>query len=109
MVTIREIAKALKEMSAGEVLSEVFGRFVLNHYAGLEPSDVATVKSVAQTHKLEDINATMRKLWSGDSLAQKDQEKKRAKNVSRVMMNELTPCEEETVYNTCHRHTGRSW
>lgn len=95
---IREIAKALKEMSAGEVPSEVFGWFVLNHYAGLEPSDVATVKSVAQTYKLEDINATMRKLWSGDSLAQKDQEKKRAKNASRAMMNEPNPCEEETVF-----------
>ena len=85
---IRNISKALTELKASPVPWEIFGWFLLHHYVGLEPSDVATVKSVTKTYKLEDIYATMRSLWSGDSLPVKDVERKRAKATNRVMIKE---------------------
>ena len=82
---VREINKALKEVGAEKVPPEIFGWFLLNQFLRLEPSDLATIKSVAAGYKLEDIYTAMRKLWSGDTLAQKDSEKKKAKSLGKVL------------------------
>lgn len=52
----------------------------------LEPSDIATIKSVADGYKLEEVYGAMRKLWSGDSLMTKDMEKKKRLGSTKIMM-----------------------
>ena len=90
---VREINKALNEVGAKvPVPAEIYGWFLVHQFLKLEPSDIATVKSVAASYKLEDISAAMTKLWSGDSLAQKDQERKKLKTNGRILINE--PSEE---------------
>ena len=95
---VRDVSKALKDTgSSATIPSEIFGWFLLNQFLKLEPSDIATVKSVANGYKLEDVATAMRKLWGGDSLALKDQERKRGKSLGKIMVNE--PYEEPTVWN----------
>ena len=72
------MTKAMKEVGASNTVpSEIFGWFVLNQFIRLDPSDVATVKAQASSYKLEDVMASLQKMWGGESLAEKDQEKKR--------------------------------
>ena len=86
---VQAINKALKAVgSTATVPSEIFGWFLLHQFLRLEPSDAATVKSVAASYKLEDISNAMSKLWSGESLALKDLEKKKLKASGRIMLNE---------------------
>ena len=87
---IREINKALREIgSSSTVPTEIFGWFMLHQFLRLEPSDLATIKSVAATYKLEDIYTAMRKLWGGEALALKDQERKKAKLNKTFAMDEV--------------------
>ena len=75
---LRDMTKAMKEVGASNTVpSEIFGWFVLNQFIRLDPSDVATVKAQASSYKLEDVMASLQKMWGGESLAEKDQEKKR--------------------------------
>ena len=75
---LRDMTKAMKEVGASKpVPSEIFGWFVLNQFIRLDPSDVATVKAQASSYKLEDVMASLQKMWGGENLAEKDQEKKR--------------------------------
>jgi hypothetical protein len=84
---IREISKALKAIgSSNPVPSEIFGWFMLHQFLEMEPSDIATVKSVSASYKLEDVYGSMRKLWGGDALPLKDAERKKIKSASRVLM-----------------------
>ena len=43
----------------------------------MDPSGVATVKSHAASYRFEDVITAMRKMWGGESLAEKDGECKR--------------------------------
>ena len=86
---IRDITKALKETGTGTAVpQEIYGWFLVHQFLRLEPSDVATVKSVAASYKLTDISAAMTKLWGGLALSQKDAERKKMKATGRIMMNE---------------------
>ena len=85
---IRDITKALQAVGSTAVVPpEIYGWFMVHQFLRLDPSDVATVKSVAASYKLDDISNAMSKLWSGDTLAQKDAERKKQK-ASRIMMSE---------------------
>ena len=49
---VREMSKAMQEVgTSASVPSEIFGWFLLNQYLQLDPSDIATVKSLAGTYK----------------------------------------------------------
>ena len=86
---LRDVNKAIKEVNTSAVIPpEIHGWFLLHQFIRLEPSDVASVKSIAKTYKLEDVVQAMRQMWGGDSLAQKDVERKKNKQAGRIMMNE---------------------
>ena len=86
---LRDVNKAIKEVNTSAVIPpEIHGWFLLHQFIRLEPSDVASVKSIAKTYKLEDVVQAMRQMWGGDSLAQKDLERKKNKQAGRIMMNE---------------------
>ncbi|CAL1141395.1 unnamed protein product, partial [Cladocopium goreaui] len=86
---VRDINKALVAVGAkGDTPSEIWGWFLLHQFVRLEPSDVATVKSFAKNYQLDEVCRAMRQLWGGDSLALRDQERKKAKNNVKVLMNE---------------------
>lgn len=94
---IRDINKALKETGSGNTVpQEIYGWFLVHQFLRLEPSDIATVKSVAASYKLPDISTAMTKLWSGTALSQKDAERKKMKATGRIMMNE--PDEEQHAW-----------
>ena len=83
---VREINKALREVGSSAIVPpEIYGWFLLHQYMRLEPSDVATVKSVANGYKLDEIYGAMRKLWNGDTLVVKDAERKK-RHATKVMM-----------------------
>ena len=72
----RDIQRALVEMGSGEkVPSEIYGWFLLNKHIRLEPSDIATLKSQTASYKLPDVLQALRKMWGGDALVGKDQER----------------------------------
>ena len=78
-VHFRDIRRALQELgSTSEVPQEIYGWFLLNKHVRLDPSDIATLKSQAASYKLPDVWAALRKMWGGDSLVIKDQERKRS-------------------------------
>ena len=78
-VFYRDIKRGLQEMGAEtEVPQEIYGWYLLNQQVRLEPSDLATLKSQASTYKLDDVMAALRKMWGGDSLSLKDQERKKS-------------------------------
>ena len=86
---LRDVNKAIKEVNTSAVIPpEIHGWFLLHQFIRLEPSDVASVKSVAKTYKLDDVVQAMRQMWGGDSLALKDVERKKNKQAGRIMMNE---------------------
>ena len=75
---LQDMTKALREVgSTSAVPPEIFGWFALNQFVRMDPSDVATVKSHAASYKFEDVMTAMRKVWGGESLAEKDGERKR--------------------------------
>ena len=77
-VYMRDIQRALQEISNSvQVPTELYGWFLLNKHIRLDPSDVATLKSHTASYKLDDVMTALRKMWGGDSLQQKDAEKKK--------------------------------
>ena len=67
---VREMSKAMKEVgTSSSVPTEIFGWFILNQYLQLDPSDVATVKSLAGSYKQEDVFRALHRMWGGDSQA----------------------------------------
>ena len=75
---IRDMTKAMREVRATEQIpTEIFGWFVINKFIRLEHSDLATVKSQAKTYKLEDVMSALRRMWGGESLGSKDQERRK--------------------------------
>ena len=84
-VHLRDIQRALTEIGATQkVPTEIYGWFLLNKHIRLEPSDVATLKSQASSYKLEDVMAALRKMWGGESLVHKDQERRRTTAAGRA-------------------------
>ncbi|CAE7745408.1 unnamed protein product, partial [Symbiodinium sp. CCMP2456] len=74
----RDIERALKELGTeAKVPTEIYGWFLLNKHIRLEPSDIATLKSQTASYKLGDVLAALRKMWGGDSLSLKDQERRK--------------------------------
>ena len=65
---------------------EIFGRLALNQFARMDPSDVATVKSHAASYKFEDVMTAILKMWGGESLAEKDGERKRRFGGAKIYM-----------------------
>ena len=87
-VYLRDIDRALKELGGADqrVPSEIYGWFLLNKHIRLEHSDVATLKSQTATYKLEDVLKALRKMWGGDSLILKDQERKRNHHATKTYL-----------------------
>ena len=82
---IRHDKESLNEIGATQkVPTEIYGWFLLNKHIRLEPSDVATLKSQASSYKLEDVMAALRKMWGGESLVHKDQERRRTTAAGRA-------------------------
>ena len=72
----RDIQRALNELgSCGQVFSEIYGWFLLNKHVRLEPSDIATFKSQTASYKLPDVLQALQKMWGGESLVARDQER----------------------------------
>ena len=79
-VHFRDIARALQEMGTqASVPTEIYGWLLLNKHIRLEPSDVATVKSQANSYRLDDVWSALRRMWGGDSLTVKDMERRKLK------------------------------
>ena len=78
-VHFRDIKRALAELGSGtsEVLTEIYGWFLLNKHVRLDASDVATLKAQTASYKLSDVWVALRRMWGGDSLATKDQDRRR--------------------------------
>ena len=92
----RDIKRALQELGTEvEIPSEIYGWFLLNKHVRLDPSDVATLKSLAPSYKLADVWTALRKMWGGDSLAIKDQERRRTSKAYAATSAEYYEDEEE--------------
>ena len=95
-VFLRDIQRALSEIGATEkVPTEIYGWFLLNKHIRLEPSDVATLKSQSASYKLEDVLQALRKMWGGESLTQKDQERRRSATAGRAYYGQEEADDEE--------------
>ena len=70
-VHFRDIKRALAELGSGtsEAPSEIYVR--------LEASDIATLKAQTASYKLPDVMIVLRKMWGGESLSVKDQDRRR--------------------------------
>ena len=76
---LRDIDKAMVEIGGqNKVPREIFGWFTLNQLMRLDASDVAVIKAQSGSYKVEDIFASMRKMWGGESLSQRDAERKKS-------------------------------
>ena len=81
----RDISRALPELgNTTYVPSEIYGWFLLKKHVWLNLSDLATLKSQAKWYKLESVLSALRKMWGGESLAVKDQERRRASKAHMV-------------------------
>lgn len=77
---VRRLDKAVAESGAeGKIPTELYGWVLLNMYMKLDASDTANVRGRADSYKLEDIFASLKKMWSGGGLCAKDLERKRKK------------------------------
>ena len=77
-VLVRDVAKAMVELGIKDTVpTEIYGWFVINRLMRLDYSDVAVIKPQSPSYKLEDVMNSLRKMWGGDSLTAKDQERKR--------------------------------
>lgn len=95
-VLVRDIAKAMIELGIKDTVpTEIYGWFVINRLLRLDYSDVAVIKAQSTSYKLEDVMNSLRKMWGGDSLTSKDQERKR----SYVGKNYMATNEEENEYD----------
>ena len=95
-VFLRDIQRALSEIGATEkVPTEIYGWFLLNKHIRLEPSDVATLKSQSASYTLEDVLKALRKMWGGESLTQKDQERRRTATAGRAYYGQEEADDEE--------------
>ena len=76
---VKAIDVAFQELKqdAPAMPREFFGWHLLTMGMRLEPSDVANIKARAKSYSLSEIENTIRLMWSGGGLAQKDQERKR--------------------------------
>ena len=76
---VKAIDVAFQELrqDAPSMPREFFGWHLLTMGMRLEPSDVANIKARAKSYNLTEIENTIRLMWSGGGLAQKDQERKR--------------------------------
>ena len=84
---VRDMKKAMQDVGTTESIpSEIFGWFVLNRFIKLDASDIAGVKSMAKSYKLEDVMAAMRRMWGGDSLVDKDSERRRKSGATKTFL-----------------------
>lgn len=75
----RKLEKAMKESGCATsgLPTEVYGWFLINVFVRLDPSDTANVRGRAEDYKEDTVWKALHRMWSGDGLAQKDNEKKR--------------------------------
>lgn len=75
---VRDITKAMTEIGCKEsVPTEIYGWFMINKLLRLDASDVAVVKAQTESYRLEDVMKAMRKMWGGESLVLRDQDRKK--------------------------------
>ena len=78
-VYLRDIQRALTELGTSDkVPTEIFGWFLLNKHLRLDASDIAMLKAQTASYRLHDVMGALRKMWGGDSLAVKDNDRKKA-------------------------------
>jgi hypothetical protein len=75
----RKLEKAMQESGCAMsgLPTEVYGWFLINVFVRLDPSDTANVRGRAEDYKEETVWKALHRMWSGDGLTQKDNEKKR--------------------------------
>ena len=59
---------------------------MLNQFIKLDASDIAGVKSMAKSYKLEDVMSAMQRMWGGESLTEKDAERKNKGGATRAFL-----------------------
>ena len=73
---IRDIETALKSSGVkGEIPKELYGWMMLQHIR-LDPSEIAAVKSRTNTYGIDDVTASLRQMWNGNSLSARDSDRK---------------------------------
>ena len=81
---VKAVDSALKELAPEKKMpEELYGWYLLNVCMRLEPSDVANIKAKAATYSIVDVENTIKVMWSGGGLAQKDQERKKFKSMGK--------------------------
>ena len=77
---VRKLDKAVLDAGSEQKMpTELYGWFLLNVYMKMDASDTANVRGRADSYRLEDVFAALKKMWSGGGLASRDQERKRRK------------------------------
>ena len=77
---VRKLDKAVLDAGSQQKMPpELYGWFLLNVYMKMDASDTANVRGRADSYRLEDVFAALKKMWSGGGLASRDQERKRRK------------------------------
>ena len=71
----KKMEKAITETnSEAQMPQEVYGRFLLNIYMRMGPSDTANVRGRITSYKLRDVMEVRRATWSGGGSACRDAE-----------------------------------
>ena len=84
-IYVKAVETALKEINAQKTMPpEFYGWFLLNVGMRMDPSDIAVIKGKAESYVLEKIENTLKIMWSGGGLAQKDSDRKRWKTVGKT-------------------------
>ena len=81
---VKAVDTALKELAPEKKMpEELYGWYLLNACMRLEPSDVANIKAKAANYTLTEVENTIKVMWSGGGLAQKDLDRKRFKSMGK--------------------------
>ena len=81
---VKAIQTAFEEINKKDAMpEEFFGWHLLTVGVRLDPSDVANVKAKASGYGLDKVENTLKLMWSGGGLAQKDAERKKMKNIGK--------------------------
>ena len=91
-IYVKAVEAALKDIATDKTMPpEFFGWFLLNIGMRLEPSDIAVIKSKAENYGLKEVEGTLKIMWSGGGLAQKDAERKRWKTTGKTYVVQEEP------------------
>lgn len=98
---VKAVDNAFREAGTNkEMPRDFFGWYLLNVGMRLDPSDAANIKAKTESYELEKIENTLKVMWSGGGLAQKDMDRKRFKNMGKAYLNHEEQTK-EAIYGVC--------